>query len=198
MFTTKASPRSTHRSTTRSSFWFASTPAGATRHVRTLHAFVLFTTLLAFCINVPPLAAAPATQAASAERRLSWTVKVRITDHESWPVKDKHASGRYEGNRVISNSEPSDLKHIVKECCGEIRVEIDLRAHLTKDGNIRVEGEVWLYEGTNQKTDDLDGIKSFRVDVRRNSQLTHELTVYNDDEGGDKAKITLVLNNKRP
>lgn len=79
---------------------------------------------------------------------------------------------------------------------GEIRVEFHVTASLIDtNGNAMIDGEVKLYEGASENTDDLDGVRQFQLYIPMGATINHFVRVNNDDEGGDYATIAMNISN---
>jgi len=79
---------------------------------------------------------------------------------------------------------------------GEIRVEFTITAALIDaNGNAMIDGDVKLFEGTSESTDDLDGERQFQLYCPAGATINHFVRVDNDDEGGDYATIRVNVTN---
>lgn len=83
---------------------------------------------------------------------------------------------------------------------GECRLEAKLSAQAITGGKISVFGDVLLFEGTSENTNDLDGRKSVKFIVEKTTSANpkptkHFVEVNNTDEGGDYAHLNLTLRN---
>ena len=65
-----------------------------------------------------------------------------------------------------------------------------------KGGKVVVEGEARLYEGSTEKSQDLDGRRKFDLLVPRNNSRVKHVTVKNTDEGGDYADVSMRFTNQ--
>ena len=97
---------------------------------------------------------------------------------------------------IVTDDQPSDVMHLEKGVGGEVRVELDLNAVALSNGDVRVEGDAKLYEGTSEQTMDLDGQRLFTVLVPRDRFVSRHVTIRNDAEGGDFANIVLNFSNR--
>lgn len=81
---------------------------------------------------------------------------------------------------------------------GEIRVELNINASLVdSNGNIMVDGEIKLYEGTSDSNTDLDGVRQFQIYCPLGASTNYFVRVNNDDEGDDYATVRLSISNTR-
>ena len=110
----------------------------------------------------------------------------------------------YLRNGYWTEVEPTDGKKspnvafvgVQKGAGGEVRVELDLTAVALTNGDIRVDGDAKLFEGTSESTNDLDGQRVFSTLVPKDRFTTRTVTVRNDDEGGDFATVSLSFSNR--
>jgi hypothetical protein len=141
-----------------------------------------------------PGAHAVATASVSEEvfRTIVVTSRFAITDDE-WGG-DEHAQHMASSESVVGSA-PRRVLTTGKGMGGEVRVELDLDAHTEPNNDVRVSGELRLYEGTSESTSDLDGRRLIQ-EVVHPGQRTVSLRVDNDDEGGDFAEVTIDLDNR--
>lgn len=79
---------------------------------------------------------------------------------------------------------------------GEIRVEVLLTLTLRpSDLAVQVSYLVKLFEGTSENTNDLDGQVEGSDTVRKDRTVDIKTRVRNEDEGGDRADLTLTVVN---
>jgi hypothetical protein len=117
-----------------------------------------------------------------------------ITDHETFGSNERCT-------RSLNGSDFAQLPfdnvaNIVdtdNKCGGEVRVEFHVTGTLFSDGGWCASGVARLYEGTSTSTGDLDGTKGFGGCVGLGQTITISDTVFNTDEGGDKAGFTISL-----
>jgi LGFP repeat len=127
-------------------------------------------------------------------RRVTLSVHLDITDDEIFSNEYGHADKTLE--YFISNDQPGQTLSVVGKAGGEVRVVLTLIAKAVPSGDIRVEGEAELYEGTSDESNDLDGTTNISFVVPRDSFVQQSYTVRNEDEGGDFANINISANNQ--
>lgn len=136
-------------------------------------------------------------------RLLSGTVFINGTDDESWPFDDEIVSTTRPVNGVyLDINQPAVGLNIEPvRWGGECRVEIQLTARVVEGEQIRIEGDVKLFEGTSENTQDLEEEK--RVDflvpkTTRNQPLPARYDVQLNSRGiggGDHAEISFSFTN---
>jgi hypothetical protein len=85
-----------------------------------------------------------------------------------------------------------------EECAGgEVRVAYQIRSELSKTapGWVLVTLSAQLYEGASCQTTDLDGKASTSFWIGPGATESRTLTVHNDQEGGDYAKLQFAFKN---
>ena len=122
-----------------------------------------------------------------------------IHDDESWPYADESRtfdmSNQYLG--VLSPTLPTD-EYGVSHCAGdEVRVNHQHRTQLsqTSPGWVLVTLSAQMYEGASCYSNDLDGQASIAFWVAPGQTVNKNLTVRNDDEGGDYARLNYIIKN---
>jgi len=161
----------------------------------------------AFNTNV--LTLSPRVRIADGLRWQDWNITVRnpnrrITISADMYVEDDETFGsnetvrRQQTNSAILSTQglSQSIMDFEVRMGGEIRVEFTVTAALVDaQGNVVVDGEVKLYEGTSESTGDLDGVRQFQLYCPVGATLNHFVRVNNDDEGGDYATIRLNITN---
>jgi hypothetical protein len=117
-------------------------------------------------------------------------------DDESLPWEsDEYGHGEFVRETVLSNSQPQNVMHMVLRWGGECRVELNMTGQQLDSGDVRVNGEALLFEGTSEDSGDLDGKKVFDFLVPRKKSIMNVQEVRNEDEGGDRATIRMTVSN---
>ncbi|MDG2529427.1 LGFP repeat-containing protein [Caulobacter endophyticus] len=127
-------------------------------------------------------------------RRLSCAVHMELTDDETFG-SDERASADRQNEAVLTSDLMQDVMVMEKGCGGEMRVELKLIGQAKLNGDVVVQGTALLFEGTSESTSDLDGDLEFTVLVPRDGVISRTVTVWNEDEGGDKGVITMTFSN---
>lgn len=128
-------------------------------------------------------------------RRISVTALMDIVDDETFG-SDERGSAQMTREVVVTDEVSQGLMHMEKGVGGEVRVELDLNAIAQGNGDVRIDGNAKLYEGTSEQTSDLDGERNFVVLIPADRFVSHVVNIRNDDEGGDRATITMNFNNQ--
>lgn len=136
----------------------------------------------------------PEEESPQVRRRLSVSAAMQLTDDETFG-SNEHSEAEKSGDAVLTNDLPQKVLTLVDGAGGEMRVELVLTAKAKINGDVLVDGVAKLWEGTSEQTDDLDGDESFQVLVPRDSFTSQDITVRNEDEGGDFADIQMTFNN---
>lgn len=127
-------------------------------------------------------------------RRLSVGASMQLTDHETFG-SNEHSSAEKSGDAVLTNDLPQKVLTLIDGAGGEMRVELVLVAKAKANGDVLVDGEAVLWEGTSEQTEDRDGDETFQVLVPRDSFTSQSIRVRNEDEGDDFADIQMTFNN---
>jgi hypothetical protein len=127
-------------------------------------------------------------------RHLTVTATMFITDDETFG-SDERGSATQTVSAFLSGQLPQNLLHLEKGVGGEVRVELDLVAQATSNGDVLITGIAKLFEGTSENTTDLDGVRNFNALVPKNQFASFQVNIKNDDEGGDHAEIFLNFTN---
>ena len=136
----------------------------------------------------------PEGESPQVRRRLSVGAAMQLTDDETFG-SNEHSEAEKSGDAVITNDLPQKVLTLVDGAGGEMRVEVVLTAKAKDNGDVLVDGVANLWEGTSEQTDDHDGDETFQVLVPRDSFTSQDVTVRNEDEGGDFANIQMTFNN---
>lgn len=127
-------------------------------------------------------------------RRLTVSGYISGVDDETFG-SNEYGNASLTRETVLSDSQPQNVLSLECRWGGECRVELTLVAQALDNGDVRVNGNAKLFEGTSESTGDLDGQRDFVVLVPKGQNASHSERVNNDDEGGDYADITVTFNN---
>lgn len=127
--------------------------------------------------------------------QVNYTLSMRIKDDESWPQSDEYANRSVSGVVLLDDANPQRQILDVGRCGGEVRVEARFTFARASGGAVAVTGDLRLYEGTSESSNDLDGQASMNGTVAANAGVTLRRRVDNADEGGDWAEVSLQIQN---
>ena len=127
-------------------------------------------------------------------RRLVCAAHMDLTDDETFG-SDEHGSADKQNEAVLTNDLPQDVLTMQKGAGGEVRVELTLLGQVKLSGDVLIQGTALLFEGTSEHSSDLDGDIDFTVLVPRDGVISRTVTVWNEDEGGDKGVIAMTFSN---
>ncbi|QPW51608.1 hypothetical protein G9298_28465 (plasmid) [Bacillus thuringiensis] len=131
------------------------------------------------------------------KRRLRIQGTIEIVDDENFPESDEYCPDQLEPSSTpLTQDNIQQVYRDSKVCGKEVRIEISLNGLLLENGDIRVTGDIKLYEGVSDSSNDLDGTEDVNFLVPANGTPTaYPARVRNRDEGGDYAKITFNCTN---
>jgi hypothetical protein len=133
-------------------------------------------------------------------RVLSGTIQINGTDHERIGANEEVSEPRNINVKLDLSQPTANIDVEPVKWGGECRVEIQLKAHLLVGEQILVEGNVKLFEGGSEDTNDLEDEESFEFLIPRTIQnrpaTEHEVKVASTGSGGgDHAEIKFSLGN---
>ncbi len=128
------------------------------------------------------------------QRRVSVSSVIFAVDHETFGSNETKTE-QQDRSAVVGEDAPADLMYMETRVGGELRIELRLIAQALPNGNVRIRGNVKLYEGTSETSNDLDGEKAFSTLVPANAYSSKDVTITNQDEGGDYANISMHFGN---
>jgi hypothetical protein len=96
---------------------------------------------------------------------------------------------------VLDPRVPATVLKLEQGCGGEVFLQVIATGESIDNGDVRVTVDMFLYEGTTETPEDLDGRDQATVLVPANGFQSVDLYVSNTDEGGDYANIKLVFAN---
>jgi hypothetical protein len=137
-------------------------------------------------------------------RVLAGTIFINGTDDESWPFDDEKVStSRAIEGVYLDLSQPAvrlDVEPV--RWGGECRVEIQVDARVVDGDQIQIEGNVKLFEGTSENSEDLEEEKRVELLVpkttRTNPGPAHYAVQLSSRGigGGDHAEINFSFTNR--
>ena len=127
-------------------------------------------------------------------RRVVLSAHMDITDDETFG-SNEHGSADHTTEGFLTNKTPQTPLHLVGKAGGEVRIELDLNANPTTEGDVQIKGAANLFEGTSEENDDLNGTTDINFAVPRDEIMSQSITVRNTAEGGDFANIRLTVSN---
>lgn len=127
-------------------------------------------------------------------RRVVMSAHMDITDDETFG-SNEHGSADNTTEGFLTNKTPQTFLQLVGKAGGEVRIELNLNANATTEGDVQIKGAATMFEGTSEESDDLDGTTDINFAVPRDEIMSQSITVRNTDEGGDFANIRLTVSN---
>ena len=117
-----------------------------------------------------------------------------ITDDETFG-SNEHGTADGQDQGFVSFGQPSTALKLIGKAGGEVRVELEVTASATIEGDVQISGAAKLFEGTSEETHELNGTTDINFTVPRDNFIQRNFTVRNTDEGGDFADIRLTVSN---
>jgi hypothetical protein len=130
-------------------------------------------------------------------RKVVGIAEIRGVDEEDF-VSNEFGSASTTGEIILNDSEVGQDFNLVFLVCkwgGECRVELTLNGQRLDNNDVRVDGNVKLFEGTSEDTGDLDGQENFSFIVPKGRTVEDSRRVVNEDEGGDFADVGMTVSN---
>lgn len=128
------------------------------------------------------------------KRRLGGIIIIDGTDHEFlWP--DEHGHQETTVDQPLETGQgPIALRVPHLKFGGEVRIELQLTAEAQADSTVLVSGAAKLYEGTSERTTDLDDEKRVIVKVPKGgAPAIHRVNLGRPKK--DRAEILMCLTN---
>jgi hypothetical protein len=127
--------------------------------------------------------------------RVVASVRLDGEDDETFG-SNEFGSGSFRREVVLDAADnPADLIDCEIRFGGEVRIELHLDATLLNSGNVTVDGELLLFEGSRESTTDLDGRRDFTMLIPPQRTLRSTQRVNNDQEGGDTGRARVTISN---
>jgi hypothetical protein len=125
-------------------------------------------------------------------------VSLYIEDEETFGSNETWRGTKKNSVTLSTKYLPQQFMEFVVKMGGEIRIELYLTAQIiNNNGDVIIDGDFKLFEGTTEDNNDLDGQRTFQILVNNNSQSSYTSRVNNDDEGGDFAIATITIANSQ-
>lgn len=128
-------------------------------------------------------------------RLLNTTAVINGVDDETFG-DNEFGSATRSTERLLNNPDPQELTALECRWGGECRVVVVVNGKRRDDDGVDVDAHAWLWEGTSESTDDLDGEIHYNFMVAKGQTFTDTRRVTNLDEGGDFADISLTVINR--
>jgi hypothetical protein len=137
-------------------------------------------------------------------RVLAGIISIKGTDDETWPFKDEKVSTSraIQGVYLDPNQPAVTLNVTSVKWGGECRVEIEVGARVVNDDQIQIEGNVQLFEGITENTQDLEDQKQViflvpRTTKKKPNPAHHTVQLVSKGfGGGDHAEISFSFTNR--
>lgn len=117
-------------------------------------------------------------------RKLNLNGTMKVLDEEVFGPNET-ATKPFAETITLDDEQLEDVVEISKGVGGEVRGELLIRGQLLSNDRIRVWVDTWLYEGTSEATQDLDGERHFNFILLPNQTVNKTYTVYNTAENAD-------------
>ena len=128
-------------------------------------------------------------------RKLNINGTMKLLDEEIFGP-DETAIVQFAESVSLDDDQLENVAYITKGVGGEVRGELEIRAQLLNNDRIRVWVDTWLYEGTSEATQDLDGEKHFNFLLYPNQTINKQFTVWNTAENcGDYVRVGFTSKN---
>jgi hypothetical protein len=136
------------------------------------------------------------------DRRVQATVVITGQDYETFGSNEYLNSDDVHNTVLLTDSAPKELFKFKRSWGGECRAEVNTFIERRNDNSVHIYGDLKLFEGTSEDTDDHDGTCVIDFDCPKstesNPNTVKEFTVRNTDEGDDDwAYIKLTVSNSR-
>jgi hypothetical protein len=131
------------------------------------------------------------------DRRITVTASFEGQDYEIWGSNEYPPPFNTTRTLILTDYNPQGLLNFQSRWGGECRAEFNTLVQRVGDGkDVRIYGELKLFEGTSEDTDDLDGVTVIDFICPRSATLPYEAFVRNNDENDDDwAKVKMTVSN---
>ncbi len=132
-----------------------------------------------------------------AVRKVSVGGTVFVVDHETFGSNETETAPLSGETFLSEEGKPSKLVEMAVGVGGEVRVEVAVRASLSTNSVVRVDGLAKLFEGDDETTDDLEDDVVIDEEIFPDEPLerTYHLR-HSGAGGGDRAEVTLTFTNR--
>jgi hypothetical protein len=129
-------------------------------------------------------------------RRVTVAANFTGQDYETFGSNEYPAPFNTTQAVVLADAVPQNVMYFEQRWGGECRAVFTVLAQRLDDDGVRISGELQLFEGTSEDTNDLDGRRPFEFYCARKSTIQQEVYVRNDDENDDDwAKVQMTVSN---
>ena len=130
-------------------------------------------------------------------RRVTITVSFEGQDYEFFGSNEYPPPFNSTRVVIITNDMPQGLMNFQIRWGGECRAEFNTLVQRISGGNdVRIYGDLKLFEGTSEDTNDLDGVTTIDFVCPKSSTIPYEAFVRNNDEDDDDwAKVKMTVSN---
>jgi hypothetical protein len=129
-------------------------------------------------------------------RRVTVSASFEGQDYEYWGSNEYPPPFSTTQTVILTNNIPQNVLYFQQRWGGECRAEFSLLAQRMDNDEVICRGELKLFEGTSEDTNDLDGIRSFEFPCPKKTTVPYEIFVRNNDENDDDwAKVKILVQN---
>jgi len=136
----------------------------------------------------------PTVRSSSLRRHIVCQAVGELVDDETFGSNEK-APINVTSSGTVDTNVPAQVLEIAQGCGGEVFLFVKAVAESIGNGNVRVTVDLFLYEGTTETPEDLDGTNQAVISLAADSFETVNVYVHNTDEGGDYADLRLTFAN---
>ena len=129
------------------------------------------------------------------DRKVVVTASFEGQDYEVFGSNEYPAPYHTTRTVILTNDMPQGLLNFQRRWGGECRTEIKVLAQRTDSRNVRIYGDLKLFEGTSEDTQDLDGVTEVDFVCPKSTIMPYEVFVRNnaeDDDDWAKVKMTVL------
>ena len=132
-----------------------------------------------------------------ADRRVTVSASLEGQDYERFGSNEYPPPFNTTRTVILTDDIPQGLLNFQIRWGGECRAEFNtLIQRLGNGKDVRVYGDLKLFEGTSENTNDLDGVTVIDFVCPKSNTISHEASVRNNDENDDDwAKVKMTVSN---
>jgi hypothetical protein len=132
------------------------------------------------------------------DRRVVVTASFEGQDYETFGSNEYPPPFNTTRSVILTSDNPQGLLSFQIRWGGECRAEFNTLVQRSSDNAVRIYGDLKLFEGTSENTNDLDGTTVIDFICPRSSTVPYEAFVRNTDENDDDwAKVKMTVTNFR-
>jgi hypothetical protein len=129
-------------------------------------------------------------------RRVTVSASFEGQDYETFGSNEYPAPYSATKEVFLTDSIPQNVMYFEQRWGGECRAVFNILAQRRDNDEVVFQGQLKLFEGTSEDTNDLDGVRSFEFTCPKKASVPYEVYVRNDDENDDDwAKVRLMVQN---